>query len=574
MPVVPVLPGVSGFDGWSLWQRGRITAANVTWSADASDTNAEQNYILSQLAVGKGYNAIRLVLSAGSSDAAWDDMYTIAVNGWDSSVTLTQGGQPISEIRDNITNILIKCAQLGLGVILDCHDFFQRNQSSGAIGPLWVGSSVSSGASGGKSASQLRQALQDFWTKTVTLWGAGNWSALWSGAGQTSTPLGYPVIGYEILNEPNPDPSLSFVDMQVGSNNNWWALADNCIKAIRVLDASTPIVVDGIYYGDAHGLKYFNSAYSGAPGLLNDYDSSGTAVSAANRRIVYSFHCYGPQEFTHQGVSPELYASLGTVYPLPASARVRTTLYDGTRSTGSTAVTSYLQFTGISDLETRIKPALDFATANSGVPIFLGEFSAIDPALLRSDHVSTSHAVRAITKIAVDASGNVTVTLQNASSITLCPYGSGGGAYTDYALASIESATNSAYNHSSAAVRLEDGVASISKKPGGASGTPFQYSGLDNTSLGDGSTQVATLRLSPSANSSAIDAARVQYCKDVLALCIGNRLSWAYWQEDGYVASASTVNNAAYSGIFIGWRPSSALSNLLTLAATRRTVTS
>jgi hypothetical protein len=568
------MPGVPGFDGWSLWRRGLITAVNVTWSADASDPNAQQNYILSQLAVNKGYNAIRLVLSAGSSDAAWDDMYTIATNvdGWNSSVTLTQGGQPISEIRDNITKILVKCAQLGIGVILDCHDFFQRNQSSGAIGPLWQGSSVSSGASSGKTATQLRQALQDFWTKTVTLWGGSNWSAVWSGAGQTSAAPGYPVIGYEILNEPNPDPNLSFADMQAGADNNWWALADSCIKAIRALDASTPIVVDSIYYGDAYGMRYFDAAYAGAPGLLPDYDGSGVAVSADSRRIVYSFHCYGPQEFTHQGVTPELYASLGTPYPLPSSARVITTLYDGTQPTGSTAITTYLPFRDISDLQVRIQPALNFAAANSGVPIFLGEFSAIDPALLRSDHVSTSHASRAITRIAVDASGNATVTLQNAPSITLYPYGSGNGAYTDYALATIESATDSAYNHASTAVRIEGGNP-LTMQAGGAPGA-FQYTGLNSTTLGNGSAQVATLTLAPSASSATIDAARVQYCQDVVALCIGNRLSWAYWQEDGYEADASTINNAAYSGVFIGWRPSAALSSLLTLAATRRTVSS
>lgn len=569
MPAVPVMPNVAGLDGWSLWQRGRITAANVTWSADAADWAAQQNFLLSPLAIVKGYNAIRLVLSAGSSESAWDDMYLIATEGWNSSTTLTNGGQPISEIRDNITNILIKCAQRGMGVILDCHDFFQRNTSSGAIGPLWVGSSASSGASAGKTAAELRTALVSFWTKTVELWGANNWSTVWVSAGQdASTINGYPVIGYEILNEPNPNPDLSFADMQAGANNNWWTLADRCIKAIRALDANTPIVVDGIYYADAYGLNYFNASKSGAPGLLNDYTYSGGSytINTSSPRLVYSFHCYGPQEFTHQGVSDDLYAALGMPYPMPSSARVRSTLYDGTRSSGSTATTSYLSFTGSSDLATRIQPALDFASANSGVPIFVGEFSVIDPTLLRSTQISTSSNSRAITQIAVDASGVATVTLQSAPSITLYPYGSGGGAYTDYAMAKIESATNSAYNHAYTAVRIESGNA-LTKQAGGAAGA-FQYAGLNSTSLGNGSSQVAVLTLKPA---SAIDASRLAYLKDVLTLCINNRFSWAYWQEDGYVVDASTID-ASSSGVFIGWRPSTAMSTVLTLAATRRTV--
>ncbi|WP_374594431.1 glycoside hydrolase family 5 protein [Aquabacterium sp.] len=568
MPVVPVLPGVAGLDGWSLWQRGRITAANVTWSADASDSSAQQNFILTPLAVNKSYNAIRLVLSAGSNTAGWFDMLQIAQQGWDdSSTTLVTSGQPISEIAANIDAILVKCAQLGLGVILDCHDFLQRDQDDGSTGELWVGS----------NAASYRQLLQDFWTKTVTRWGPTNWPNVWSSQGQTDAAGPSPVIGYELLNEPNPDPSLTFTQMQAQEDNNWWALADKCIKAIRQLDATTPIVVDGIYYAAPHGLKYFDATSTGARGPLYDYTySSGSGSyafkAAADARIVYSFHFYGPRDYTHQGVEDGLYAALGLLYPLnkrTAGAVMHTRWHDGAVSSGATQKDGYLSFNGYTDLLARVQPALDFHTNNPSVPIFVGEFSAVNPALLGSEQVSSTAAhSRVITKIEV-IDGAAKVTLQSNPSINFYPQGQNGGPYNDYALAKIENATNAAYDYSTfVAVRIEDGNP-IWKTPSGAAA--FQYSNPPTGTLGGGSTQVATLTLKPAASAADIDAARCAYIKDVLQMCLTQGFSWGYWAEDGYVADAATVDTLP-SGVFIGWRPSPAMSSLLTLAATRRTV--
>lgn len=554
MPVVPVSNNAPGLDAWSLWQKGRISAVNVTWSADATDSSALQNKILATVAVAKGYNAIRLVLSAGSNTLGWFDMATIAQQGWDDSSTmLVTSGQPISEIAANIDAILVKCSQLGVGVILDCHDFFQRDQDDGSPGELWVGS----------NATAFRQYLQDFWTKTVQRWGAANWTTVWQSvlghAGET--PGSWPVIGYEILNEPNPDPALTFAHMQAQEDNNWWALADKCIQKIRALDTTTPIIVDGIYYADPYGLKYFDAANTGAPGPLND------------SRLVYSFHFYGPRDYTHQGVEDGLYAALGLLYPLStlaAPAVMRTTWHDGSVSSGSTSHEGYFTFNGYTDLLARVQPALDFHTNNPGVPIFVGEFSAVNPALLGSEQVSSTLSnSRVITKIEVSG-GAATVTLQSNPSINFYPQGQSGGAYNDYALAKIQDVTDPAYNHDFVAVRIENGNP-IWKKSGGSAGA-FQYSGLTNAALGGGSAQVATLTLKPAASASLIDTARCNYIKDVLQMCISKGFSWGYWAEDGYVADASTVDTALPSGVFIGWRPSPAMSSVLTLAATRRTV--
>lgn len=585
MPVVPVLPGYAGLDGWSLWQKGRICAANVTWSADATDPNAQQNFLLSHIAHNKGYNAIRLVLSAGSSESAWDDMYQIAVNGWNSSTTLANGGQPISEIRDNIINILDKCEKLGLGVILDCHDFFQRNTATG-VGPLWVGASTSSGASAGKTASQLRDALVLFWTQTVQAFPASTYKA---------------IIGYEILNEPNPDQNLTFTQMESGNDNCWSKLATRCIKAIRAQgDLNTPIVVDGIYYADAYGLKYFDPTLGGA-GLLNDYLASGAPKAAkADYRLVYSFHAYSPFEFTHQGVSDATYESQGLPYPLNSvqpfgtsgafglAPRLRVTLNDGSASavaanSGSTSKTVYLPFNNYANLLARYQPAVDFQThaaaSQSGVavPIFVGEFSAVDTTLIQSGRIPTSITRRTITRIQVDGSGWATVTLAGNLNIALYPQYDASdmvSAYSDFARATITGCANSAYNITDfRQVRLEHGNNQISHRTWGAGNLGFQYDvgtgpGVSDYSPPGGA--VLTIKSGLNASSNA-DASRANYIKDVLTMCLSHGFSWGYWQEDGYTATTSNIDTLN-AGVFVAWRPSSLVSTVLNRAASRRSV--
>ncbi len=617
MPVVPVLPSVTGLDAWSLWKNGRVSAASVTWSADATDANAQQNYLLSQLGVNRGYNAIRLVLSAGSSDSAWDDMYKIATDpqGWDSSATLApaNGGQPISAIRDNIINILTKCEKLGMGVILDCHDFFQRDQSNGAVGPLWTGTWTRPAPNSATtlSANQLRSALVSFWTKTVQAFPASTYKA---------------IIGYEILNEPNPDPSLTFAAMEAGNDNCWSKLATLCIKAIRALDLETPIVIDGIYYADPYGLKYFDPTLGGA-GLLQDYLSDGaTPKTAANRRLVYSFHVYGPLEFTHQGVSDLTYESQGIPYPLDAyppyngapvnsSARMRATVNDGSAAWvsdsvnnpgGSTSRVLDLKFslgTSAANLLARNQPALDFKTHASAaqggvsVPVFVGEFSAIDTKLIKSNRIDASSPRRVITKIQVDSEGLATVTLGNLSGgflINLYPqYDAPGstapgynGAYSDYARATVTNSTDAAFDISyPLGVRIENGRNKIEPpfrlggpSPGGSLvarrvlALYYTDPSMAGRTLGDGSSQVATLTISPGSYAAAtLDNSRYNYVLDVLKMCLAQGFSWAYWQEDGYTANVANVN-ALPDGVFIAWRPNAQMSSLMTKAATRRTV--
>lgn len=618
MPVVPVLPAVPGLDGWTLWQKGRITAANVTWSVDAEDWLAQQNKILSPLAVVKGYNAIRLALSAGHSNTAWDDMYLLVTSSWDGTVVSDSGnsaaiaavprlsnGTPVADVLDGghansvlergivsqIDNILVSCATRGLGVILDVHDFYQSDWVDGSgvyhpVGPLWTGTSAS-----GHSATALRTALVSLWTKIVQRWSpdATRWLQVWQSidgqAADTVANYPNPVIGYELLNEPNPDPTVRFVDMSsTNPDNNWYLLADQCIKAIRAVDSQTPIVVDGLYYASAYGLQYFNPNVAGAAGLLNDYTYSGgsyTPKAAADRRIVYSFHFYSPRDFTHQGVEAGLYASMGLLYPLKTlsdSAALYTTWYDGNAALVSTTSVATFQgpaafvYNRAADLKFWMQKALDFKTA-CNVPIFVGEFSAVNPALIQSDYVAPTSDVRAITKIQVDGTtGAATIILKGAPAINFAPQGVGGGNYNDFALAKIDvlNSANSAYNQGYTPVRLEDGVPSISMKANNTGGTPFQYS-PGTASLGNGTTQVATLTLKPAATDAQIDASRVAYISDVLQLCISNGLSWGYWQEDGYVTTASDIDTLG-TGAFVGWRPSPAMTRVLTLAATRRTV--
>lgn len=616
MPAVPVLPGssTSGFDGWSLWQKGRICAANVTWSVDAYDANAQQNYLLSTLAIARGYNAIRLALTAGGSDAAWEDMLLIATSSWADTVVsssadtaaigaatrLATSNTPVANIRDTsgnlvelgivgqIDNILIRCAQRGLGVILDVHDFYQREWTDGAgtthVGPLWTGSSAS-----GHTAANLRTALVSLWAKIVQRWGPSNWLQVWryskeGSPSDTVAGVPWPVIGYEILNEPNPDQSKSFAQMQAdpSKDNNWKDLAERCVTAIRAVDANTAIVVDGIYYADARGLAYFNEA-----GLVSD----------PNSRVVYSFHAYGPQDFTHRGVTDDLYASIGLRYPLKegtgtSSPKIYLSYFDGSASWvgsngGSTARAAYLSFDTHADFVSRVQTAIDFKAAHPTVPIFVGEFSAVNPALLRSTQVPTDSPARLITGIEPDGLGHYKIWLGHLTGgLTMNvfpqagayaapasndpdPFNGYGGAYNDDVLATVTVAPgqNTSFNIANQRVRIPHGSKYIlisypsGQQPSGTLGAAGGGSAA--------SPQVATLTLAPyDPTLSAGQYSRMSYITDVLRVCQDNGFSWAYWQEDGCVGTPDSLP----PGAFIGWRPTRAMSEILSMAADGRSV--
>lgn len=503
MPAFPVVATVTNLNAMSMWKAGRIAAANVDWLVDltAAPAPAGQKQILATLAIAKGYNAVRLQFNRKT------EIDYISRVGWDCETPDADTHATLAPTfyAARIQAALDACKDLGMGVILDlAHDFYQ----GGSAGELWT-------------SAARRQALVNFWSKTAAKWNASTSPAL---------------IGFELLNEPFPDHSLTFANMLRTADNNWYQLATDCRNAIRVSDTQTPIVVDSIYYADALGLKFFDTS-----GLLDDPN------------VVYSFHMYAPMEFTHQGVFDDLYESIGTPYPCGYWNGWQDTGIANPDNGGQTGWDISQTFNSAADIEKRCKAAIDFKTAHPGVPLFLGEFSAVDASLIPPTQVPASSARRTITSITVGpGSGGLNLakaTLGNLSgfNINISPSGSASGPFVNNnALASVES-SNPALNVNKVAVQLERGK------------NFFTYP----TAAAQGSTGTGTLKLTPGGTP---DASRVTYTKHVLAMCLKYGFSWAWHFED------TDLNNTAFTTInsFVGWRPSTSISAVLTSAATRR----
>ncbi len=100
------------------------------------------------------------------------------------------------------------------------------------------------------------------------------------------------VVGYDLMCEPNSNALVNIwspEDFQVdygGSGYDWNSWMPNIISAIREVDPQTPILVSPNSYGNIHWLSYLK------------------IVDAP--KIVYAFHQYAPQQYTHQKTSDPL----------------------------------------------------------------------------------------------------------------------------------------------------------------------------------------------------------------------------------------------------------------------------
>ena len=113
-----------------------------------------------------------------------------------------------------------------------------------------------------------------------------SWVAMWSktAARYKNHPA---VIGYNLMVEPNSnvtsvnewDPAV-FARKYSGTTYDWYALAKRIIPAIRKVDATTPILVSAMNYGDVGWLMQMP--------LMPD------------EKTVYVIHQYEPFLFTHQ----------------------------------------------------------------------------------------------------------------------------------------------------------------------------------------------------------------------------------------------------------------------------------
>jgi len=526
---MPALPVTHKDQAWQYWQAGLISAANV-----GIGVNGGSGFpILANLAVRKGYNAIRIQLN---HDDSWglssEDLFTIATQGWDTTALSTAsrpaGGAPrtIQDIAQQLDRILALAAQLRIGVILTVSDFHQESGGS-----LW------------QQASQ-QDALVGFWQATARRWP------------DASHPE---IIGYDLLSRPCPDPSLSFAELnalppQQPTLHNWRALAQRCLIAIRQRDLHTPIVVQGVYGGAARGLDVFRNLDNPADRSLLISDPAG--------RVVYGFNLYAPKPFTEQGATPSNYEAIGTLYGDAAYAHWRNwDHYNASAANNRAPVNLSQDFSSYLSLishyrndafyqnQGRSNPLPDFHK-QFGVPGFVAEFGAVNPRLTRSSDVSADSPHRTITGLTIE-SRQVTVTLGLLD---------GQGFRIDCGAA----ARNWPFSHTVLAQISETGTPldgqtyTVQLTAGQRSFTFTSSAALPNLALG-GSQQsrVGTLTLALLPNKQGPhDLARQRYARDVLRMCRQLGLSWAWQFEDSDAAAE-----------FKGWRASSSVNAALTSAA-------
>ena len=131
------------------------------------------------------------------------------------------------------------------------------------------------------------------------------------------------VYGYDILNEP--------VQARWSEDLTWWTVQLEVAKAIRQIDAETPVIVESPDWDSPEGFAAMRPLEGVGP-------------------VIYQVHLYRPNEYTHQGVSED------------KSAKLRWP--DAVRGWNRDFIRE------------RLKPVRDFER-RTGAKIYVGEFSAI-----------------------------------------------------------------------------------------------------------------------------------------------------------------------------------------------------
>ncbi len=160
----------------------------------------------------------------------------------------------------------------------------------------------------------------------------------------------YDSVVFELLNEP------------VFMNNPqvWYALQEKTVKAIRAIDPKRTIMVSG-------------TSWSGI-------DAMQQLPQLAEQNLIYTFHCYDPFYFTHQGASwvgsqPGSFKEV----PFPSSPEAVAAILAENRPENKAALIDYgAQRFGATYLAQRIALGMKYGQ-DHGVPVVLGEFGAYPP---------------------------------------------------------------------------------------------------------------------------------------------------------------------------------------------------
>lgn len=148
------------------------------------------------------------------------------------------------------------------------------------------------------------------------------------------------VVGYDLMCEPNSNSILntwdpeSFRDDYEGTGYDWNGWVPNVVSAIRGVDSLTPILISPNGYGAIYWLP-----------IVEIVDAP---------RIVYAFHQYSPQQYTHQKTSDKL-------------------TYPGRMDTNSDSTLEAFDRAWLEDLLTI---GSDFAISNN-VPLVVNEYGAM-----------------------------------------------------------------------------------------------------------------------------------------------------------------------------------------------------
>ncbi len=551
---------------WDRWNQGLITATNVI---GVNHELPGQPQILANLAANRGINAIRLWFAWGNDYTLGPkDFITIAKEGWDTPTLNALGKLPLASIAKQVDQILTSCESLGLGVIFTL-DFFKTEGDR-----LWVDKPAGDDYPLATTALEMQDMLTQFWVATAKRWKTRQ-----------------AVIGYDILNEPAPSQTMSFADLNAHPTMNWPGLASKIAAAIRTqaLDTTTPLVVEGIYWGGSNGLGIFYD------GMLGTATPNKWLVQ--DSKVVYSFHFYDPGEVTHQGVANWAYEGLGLTYP--SGTRWIWYYYNGTMKQAE------LQpINNATDLAALCKVALTFKLAYK-VPVFVGEFSHVDPhfdinttsnpADTRISEVREDDYHRQVTSITSDGS-TVTVNVDNinwslfgwqkqvqdrgaggfnfgvtraASTAQLQQWQDSGTDinpyFTNTVLLTVKSIPGSPEANAVNALNIVDQPVTITRIDSKYVFTAAKPVGTvarrELATKPNGEMYfppVATLSLKPATSAAAMTASRVAFATDVIAMCQKSRLSWCWHSED--------LNN----GGFVGWRPGPAVNQVMRQAAMGR----
>lgn len=261
-----------GFDKWTLWTDGtQLRGANIYQRRVYPDLDG-------RIFLGPG------PLGPPYTQADFDALAAAGANYVNLSVPGVFTVQPPYQVDEDVVAMLDEmiamAAQADLFVVISARTGPGRSEFS----------ILRDGAGDWFDASYL---IESVWEDEAA---RQAWAEMWryTAARYRDNPV---VVGYDLMVEPNSNDILGIYDADEfarrygGSGYDWNAWYPDLVRAIRSVDADTPVLVGGLGY----------SALSWLPALQ--------PVDAP--RVVYTFHQYEPFVYTHQ----EAETGLMNTYP-------------------------------------------------------------------------------------------------------------------------------------------------------------------------------------------------------------------------------------------------------------------